>query len=159
MDKEKEIIVATSGYFDPIHVGHIEYLEKAKMQGDKLIVIINNDHQARLKKGKPFMPQEERAKIVKALRCVDETFMSIDEDPTVCKSLAAIKPNIFAKGGDRFSSEIPESKICKEYNIQMIDGLGEKIQSSSWLIKGGKEENESENNEQEWKNRNFGKIE
>ena len=133
--KERQIIVAASGYFDPIHVGHIEYLEKAKSLGNKLIVIINNDTQAILKKGKPFMPEEERAKIVAALKSVDETFMSIDEDPTVCKSLAAIKPNIFAKGGDRFSNEIPEAKICNENNIQIIDGLGEKIQSSSSLIK------------------------
>lgn len=148
MDEEKnKIIVATSGYFDPIHVGHIECLEKAKALGDKLIVIINNDNQAILKKGKPFMPQEERAKIVAALKCVDEVFMSIDEDPTVCKSLATVKPNIFAKGGDRFNSEIPESEVCREHNIQMVDGLGEKIQSSSWLIEGGKE-NESKNNEQ-----------
>lgn len=148
-EEKKKIIVAASGYFDPIHVGHIEYLEKAKSLGDKLIVVINSDAQAILKKGKPFMPQEERAKIVKALRCVDEVFMSIDEDPTVCKSLATIKPNIFAKGGDRFSGEIPESGICNEHSIQMIDGLGEKIQSSSWLIQGGGEENESKNNEQE----------
>ena len=135
MNKKNKIIVATSGYFDPIHVGHLECLEKAKALGDKLIVIINNDTQAILKKGKPFMPQEERAKIVAALKSVDETFMSIDEDPTVCKSLAAIKPNIFAKGGDRFSNEIPEAKICNEKNIQIIDGIGEKIQSSSRLIK------------------------
>ena len=79
------------------------------------------------------MPQEERAKIVAALKCVDEVFMSIDEDATVCKSLAAVKPNIFAKGGDRFNNEIPESEVCRENNIQMIDGLGEKIQSSSNL--------------------------
>ncbi len=134
--EEKQIIVVASGYFDPIHIGHIEYLEKAKSLGDKLIVIINNDLQTILKKGKPFMPQEERAKIVAALRSVDEIFMSIDEDPSVCKSLETIKPNIFAKGGDRFSTEIPESKICNEHNIQIIDGLGEKIQSSSELIKG-----------------------
>ncbi len=131
----KQIIVVAAGYFDPIHVGHIEYLEKAKILGDKLIVIINNDNQTILKKGKPFMPQEERAKIVKALRSVDEVFMSIDEDPSVCKSLAAVKPNIFAKGGDRFGSEVPESGVCNEHGIQLVDGLGEKIQSSSWLIK------------------------
>lgn len=134
----KKIIVAASGYFDPIHVGHIEYLEKARDLGDKLIVIINNDAQVKLKKGEPFMPQEERAKIVAALRCVDEIFMSIDTDKSVCKSLEAIKPNIFAKGGDRFSNEIPESVVCNKYNIQIMDGLGDKIQSSSWLIKRSK---------------------
>jgi len=144
-EEKKEIIIAASGYFDPIHIGHIEYLEKAKSLGDRLIVIINNDAQTALKKGKPFMPQEERAKIVSSLKCVDEIFMSIDEDPTVCKSLAEIKPNIFAKGGDRFSNEIPESSVCNEYNIQIMDGLGKKIQSSSWLIKRSSEKNEFKN--------------
>lgn len=134
----KKIIVAASGYFDPIHVGHIEYLEKARDLGDKLIVIINNDAQVKLKKGEPFMPQEERAKIVAAVRYVDEIFMSIDTDESVCKSLEAIKPNIFAKGGDRFSQEIPESMVCNKYNIEIRDGLGDKIQSSSWLIKRSK---------------------
>jgi len=131
----KNKIITASGYFDPIHIGHIEYLKKARKLGDKLIVIINNDKQAILKKGFAFMPQEERAKIVKELSCVDEVFISIDKDKSVCKSLAHIKPNIFAKGGDRTSNEIPESITCKEYNIQIIDKLGDKIQSSSDLVK------------------------
>ena len=143
MNEEKQIIVAASGYFDPIHIGHIEYLEKAKSLGDKLIVIINNDIQAKRKKGKPFMPQGERAKIVAALKSVDEIFVSIDEDSTVCKSLEFLKPNIFAKGGDRFGSEVPESGVCNEHGIQLVDRLGEKIQSSSWLINRSKEKNES----------------
>ena len=84
------------------------------------------------------MPQEERAKIIAAVRYVDEIFMSIDTDKSVCKSLEAIKPNIFAKGGDRFSNEIPESIVCNKYNIQIVDGLGDKIQSSSGLIKRSK---------------------
>jgi D-beta-D-heptose 7-phosphate kinase/D-beta-D-heptose 1-phosphate adenosyltransferase len=130
-----ETKVAISGYFDPLHIGHLEYIELAKKLGDKLIVILNNDKQAKIKKGKEFMPQEERKKILEALKYVDEVFLSIDEDATVCKSLETIKPNIFANGGDRFIHEIPESKICKELNIKIIDGLGDKIQSSSWLIK------------------------
>jgi cytidyltransferase-like protein len=132
---KKPIIVAASGYFDPIHIGHIEYLEKAKELGDKLIVIVNNDYQAGLKKGKYFMPENERIKIVGALKSVDEVFLSIDKDPTVCKSLEEIKPDIFAKGGDRFSYEVPESEVCRKYNIKIVDGLGRKIQSSSELIK------------------------
>ena len=124
-------IVATSGYFDPLHVGHLECLELAKELGDKLIVIVNSDHQARLKKGKPFIKEADRLKIVAALKCVDEVFLSIDKDKTQCKSLEKIKPHIFAKGGDRTSDEIPESKVCKQYNIQIIDGLGAKIRSSS----------------------------
>lgn len=129
-------IVAVSGYFDPIHVGHIEYLKLAKELGGKLIVILNNDEQAKLKKGKPFMPLEERKSILKAIKYVDEVFISIDNDKSVCKSLEAIKPDIFAKGGDRFSSEIPEAEICRKLGIKIVDGLGNKIQSSSDLIKG-----------------------
>jgi D-beta-D-heptose 7-phosphate kinase/D-beta-D-heptose 1-phosphate adenosyltransferase len=131
---KNEIIVATSGYFDPMHVGHIEYLKLAKKLGDKLIVIVNNDEQAILKKGRAFMPQNERLQIVKELKCVDDVFLSIDKDKSVCKSLEAVKPDIFAKGGDRFSGEIPESTICKNLNIKIVDGLGAKIQSSSSLI-------------------------
>tara|TARA_B100001142_G_scaffold303406_1_gene330707 strand:- start:233 stop:640 length:408 start_codon:yes stop_codon:yes gene_type:complete len=126
-------IVATSGYFDPLHVGHLECLELAKKLGDKLIVIINSDLQATLKKGKSFMNEQDRLKIVSALKCVDEVFLSIDKDKSQCKSLRYLKPNIFAKGGDRISSEIPESKVCKELNIKIIDGLGAKIRSSSKL--------------------------
>ena len=125
--------VATSGYFDPLHVGHLESLELAKQLGDKLIVIVNSDLQAKLKKGKSFMKQEDRIKIIAALKCVDEVFLSIDKDKTQCKSLRYLKPDIFAKGGDRISSEIPESKVCKELGIKIIDGLGKKIRSSSKL--------------------------
>ena len=126
-------IVATSGYFDPLHVGHLECLEKSKKLGDKLIVIVNSDLQAKLKKGKSFMNENDRMKIVLALKCVDEVFLSIDKDKSQCESLKYLKPNIFAKGGDRTNNEIPESKICKELNIKIIDGLGEKIRSSSKL--------------------------
>ena len=132
-------IIVASGYFDPIHIGHIEYLKLAKELGDKLIVIINNDQQAILKKGFVFMPHEERAKIVAELACVDDIFISIDKDKSVCKSLAHLKPHIFAKGGDRTSDEIPEGVICKEHKIKIIDRLGNKIQSSSDLIKKHKE--------------------
>jgi rfaE bifunctional protein nucleotidyltransferase chain/domain len=136
---KKEIIVVTSGYFDPLHVGHIECMELAKKLGDKLIVIVNNDRQAVLKKGYEFMPLKERAKIVSSLKCVDEVFISIDEDRSVCKSIEAIKPDIFAKGGDRNSGNIPEKAICDKIGCKIVDGLGEKIQSSSDLIKAHKE--------------------
>jgi cytidyltransferase-like protein len=128
-------IVAASGYFNPLHKGHVEYLEKAKFLGDKLIVIVNSDHQRSLKGSKEFMDETERLEIVKALRCVDSVMLSIDTDSTVCESLRRIKPDIFAKGGDRFSTEIPEAKVCQELGIKMVDGLGNKIQSSSWLLK------------------------
>ena len=124
-------VVAVSGYFDPLHVGHLEYLEMAKQLGDKLIVIVNSDKQAELKKGKSFMSENDRVEIIGALKCVDEVFLSIDEDKSVCKSLEAIKPDIFANGGDRSLSEIPETAVMEKYNIKMVDGLGEKIRSSS----------------------------
>ena len=123
--------VAASGYFDPIHVGHIEYLEMAAKLGDRLVVIVNNDKQAVLKKGAPFMSAEDRLKIVSSLRCVDEAFLSIDMDPSVCESLRAVQPDIFAKGGDRFVDEIPEAAVCREMGAEIIDGLGMKIRSSS----------------------------
>ena len=129
----KKNIVAVSGYFDPIHVGHLEYLELAKKIGDYLIVIVNNHFQASLKKGKSFMNENDRVEIVSAIRCVDEVFLSIDEDSSVCKSLEHIKPDIFANGGDRKLDEIPETKVMKKYNIKMVDGLGKKIRSSSDL--------------------------
>ena len=123
--------VATSGYFDPLHVGHLECLELARELGDKLIVIINNDLQAKLKKGKSFMSQEDRMKIIAALACVDEVFLSIDKDKTQCESLKYLRPSIFAKGGDRMTDEIPEAKVCSDLGIKIVDGLGEKIRSSS----------------------------
>ena len=126
-------VVAISGYFDPIHVGHLEYINMAKKLGDKLVVIVNNNYQCELKKGKPFMDEKDRVTIVSNLKNVDEVFLSIDKDKTVCASLEKIKPDIFANGGDRKNYEIPESVICKKYDIKIIDGLGEKIRSSSDL--------------------------
>ena len=125
--------VAVSGYFDPIHVGHLEYLKLAKELGDKLVVIVNNNHQCILKKGKPFMDEADRVEIVKALGIVDEVFLSIDQDKSVCASLERIKPNIFANGGDRHTGEVPETVVCKTNNIKIVDGLGGKIRSSSDL--------------------------
>ena len=124
-------VVVTSGYFDPLHVGHLECLELARELGDKLIVIINNDLQAKLKKGKSFMSQEDRMKIIAALACVDEVFLSIDKDKTQCESLKYLRPSIFAKGGDRMTDEIPEAKVCSDLGIKIVDGLGKKIRSSS----------------------------
>ncbi|MGY4884180.1 MAG: adenylyltransferase/cytidyltransferase family protein [Nanobdellota archaeon] len=135
-------IIAVSGYFDPLHVGHIELFKLAKSLGDKLVVIINNNDQTERKKGKYFMHHDERAKIIQELGCVDEVFVSIDKDRTVCESLRAVKPHVFANGGDRKkngftvdNTDIPEAAICKELGIEMVDGLGDKIQSSSDLVK------------------------
>ena len=125
--------VCISGYFDPLHVGHIEYINKAKKLGDYLVVIVNNNLQCKLKKGKFFMDENDRVEIVKNLKSVDEVFLSIDSDKTVCQSLEKLKPSIFANGGDRKNYEIPESKVCSMNSIEIIDGLGDKIRSSSDL--------------------------
>ena len=133
MSDKNKIRVAVSGYFDPIHVGHLEYLRMAKELGDSLVVIVNNNHQCKLKNGQHFMDENDRVEIVKALRFVDEVFLSVDKDRTVCKSLEEIKPDVFANGGDRATSEVPETPVCKKFNIKMVDGLGDKIRSSSSL--------------------------
>lgn len=125
--------VAISGYFDPIHIGHLEYIRLASDLGDYLIVIVNNDKQAALKKGKSFMCEDDRLEIVSQIKGVDEAVLSIDDDKTVCKTLNLLKPDIFANGGDQSNSEIPEFKICKENGVKVVDGLGKKIRSSSEL--------------------------
>ena len=133
-----QVVVAVSGYFDPLHVGHIEFFQLAKDLGSKLIVIVNNNYQAEMKKGSFFMDEKDRMEIIAALRNVDEVFLSIDEDNSVCKSLEFIKPSIFANGGDRSLDEIPETAVMEKYNIKMVDGLGEKIRSSSDMTGIGK---------------------
>ncbi len=132
---KRPVVVAVSGYFNPLHVGHLEMIERAKKLGDKLVVIVNSDHQVALKGSVPFMNQADRLRIIAALRDVDKTFLSVDKDKTVIKSLAKVKPNIFANGGDRHSiGDVPEYAICQKLNIKMVDGLGKKIRASSKLI-------------------------
>jgi len=127
-------IVVCSGYFDPMHYGHIEYMEKSKVMGDKLIVIVNNDEQARMKKGRAFMPARERVRLVRELECVDAAVIAIDKDRTVCATLALLHPHAFTNGGDQTCESIPEAEVCRKLGIDLVDGLGEKIQSSSWLL-------------------------
>ena len=132
----QEKIVCVSGYFDPIHIGHIEYFKKSKEIGTKLMVIVNNDDQARLKKGRPFMPCKERMQLIEELKCVDIVVESIDTDRTVCNTLSTVepKPDFFCNGGDQNNNTIPEGPVCQARKIELRDGFGEKIQSSSWLI-------------------------
>jgi cytidyltransferase-like protein len=126
--------VAVSGYFNPIHKGHIDLFRRAKEFGDYLIVIVNNDKQRALKGSREFQDENERVAIVSAIKYVDEVFLSVDEDRTVCKSLEAVNPDVFANGGDRLVREIPEAKVCRKLGIKLVDGLGHKIQSSSSLL-------------------------
>lgn len=139
--------VCISGYFDPLHKGHLEYIAKAKAltlnssettskdDDQTLVVIVNSDHQATLKKGKSFMKEGERMTILKALRDVDEVVLSCDKDRTVCETLKSLnpKPDLFCNGGDQTNHSIPEGPVCAALGIDLVDGLGAKIQSSSWL--------------------------
>ena len=138
--KKKAIIV--SGYFNPIHKGHLEYFNNAKAMADELFVIVNNDQQRALKESKEFQLEEERMLIVSHLRPIDKAILSIDTDRTVCETIAKIATDFgvsydlaFANGGDQNNDTIPERAICKKMGIDLLDGLGDKIQSSSWLLK------------------------
>ena len=138
--KPKAIIV--SGYFNPLHKGHLELFEKAKAAGNQLWVIVNNDLQRALKGSKEFMDENERLIIVTAIKYVDKALISIDKDKTQSATLAHLADNFskdfklfFANGGDQNNELIPEVPVCKEKGIGLLDGLGDKIQSSSWLLK------------------------
>ena len=140
MEKPKAVIV--SGYFNPLHKGHLELFEKAKASGDELWVIVNSDLQRALKGSKAFMEEDERLIIVRAIRIVDKVLISIDSDTTQCATLANLAQMhssdyelYFANGGDQNNDSIPEVSVCKEKGIGLIEGLGDKIQSSSWLLK------------------------
>ena len=140
MSKLKAIIV--SGYFNPIHKGHLEYFNNAKVMADQLFVIVNNDHQRALKGSKVFQDEKERMFIVSNIKAVDKAILSIDTDRTVCATIKMIAEQFgeefelgFANGGDQNNDTIPERAVCEEMNVTLIDGLGDKIQSSSWLLK------------------------
>jgi D-beta-D-heptose 7-phosphate kinase/D-beta-D-heptose 1-phosphate adenosyltransferase len=140
MSKQKAIIV--SGYFNPIHKGHLEYFNNAKAMADLLFVIVNNDHQRALKGSKEFQDENERMIIVSNIKAVDKAILSIDTDRTVCATIKMIAEQFgsefelgFANGGDQNNDTIPERAVCEEMNVALIDGLGDKIQSSSWLLK------------------------
>lgn len=138
-DKYKGKTIVVSGGFDPVHVGHVRMFESAKdLVGEdgKFIVILNCDKWLSRKKGKSFMPQDERAEIISAFECVDGVYIHESDSNDVCEALEKIKPNVFANGGDRRNEEdIPESKICEEAGIEMIFNIGgDKVQSSSKLL-------------------------
>ena len=142
-NKKKKKVVMVSGGFDPIHIGHIRYIQEAKNLGDFLIVVINNDNWLRMKKGKEFMKEEERKEIIEAIRGVDQVVISghtkNTKDESVCEEIKKIKPDIFANGGDRKPDwvPVPEVAVCKELGVKMIYniGYGGKVRSSSKLVK------------------------
>ncbi len=141
-EKNKKIVVAVSGGFDPIHVGHIDLLREAKELGDELVVILNNDNWLQFKKGHVFMSEQERKEILEAIKYVDRVVLTKHEpdtkDISICRGLEEIKPDIFANGGDRKpdGDPVPEVEVCKNLGIKMVYNVGQrgKIQSSSWLV-------------------------
>ena len=141
MVQEKDIIVATSGGFDPLHIGHVRMFQAAKQLGSRHIVILNNDHWLRAKKGFVFMPEEERKEVLLALDCVDEVILTDHEkdttDLSVVAALQKVQPHIFANGGDRKHDNIPEAVLCKKLGIQSVFNVGHggKVQSSTELVK------------------------
>ena len=134
-------LIIVSGYFNPLHKGHLDLFEKAKEVGDLLCVIVNNDIQRELKGSKFFQDQDERIQIIRALSIVDMAWISVDKDLTQNETLKVMVDKFFgsmklafANGGDQTNETIPEADICRTFDIELIDGLGDKIQSSSWLL-------------------------
>ena len=131
--------VLVSGYFSPLHVGHLDMIEAAAAEGDMLIVIVNNNDQQIAKKGKLIIDEQDRLRLVRALSVVDDAFIAVDNDRTVSESirLAAQKyPEhrlVFANGGDRKPEFIPEAVVCEELGVELRFGVGgdEKADSSS----------------------------
>ena len=138
-------VVIISGYFNPLHVGHLDYIESAKKLGDQLIVIVNNEAQVELKGSVPFMAEEDRLRIVKSIREVNQAVLSIDAGRSVIETLKQqynrlsvdpfIDEIIFGNGGDRTEGNSPEEEFCKEVGIRTVYGVGgDKSRSSSTLI-------------------------
>ena len=135
-------VVAISGGFDPVHIGHVRMMRDAKALGDRLVVIVNNDNWLKKKKGFVFMPEAERKEIIEAIKWVDEVVLTSHEpdttDMSVCKELSSVvwPLHVFANGGDRKADNIPEYVLCEQIGIEMVFGIGgDKIQSSSDLVK------------------------
>ena len=143
MERTKTLVIA-SGYFNPVHKGHIDYLTQSKELGDKLFVIVNNDQQREMKGSKEFMNEDERKLVIETLKPVDWAVVAIDtQNRQVDKSIEMIhmlykdefENFIFTNGGDQTEQTIAEDVICRKLGIKMVFGLGDKIQSSSWLLK------------------------
>ncbi|MCX7778924.1 MAG: adenylyltransferase/cytidyltransferase family protein [Patescibacteria group bacterium] len=140
----KKKIVIVSGFFNPLHGGHLSHLKEAKKLGDELWVIVDNDKQQLIKKGQIILDENERMMIVQELKCVDKVILAIDKDISVAetlKMLAEKNPDceiILAKGGDRNFDNLPEKEkeVCRKYKIKVIAGVGtEKVNSSTRIVK------------------------
>ena len=134
-----------SGYFNPLHTGHLDYIEEGFKRCDLLYAIVNNDDQVKLKGSKQFMDQKSRVRIIRALKPVYEAVISIDSDLSVRRSIRHLYEQhlddpfvgniFFMNGGDRKQENIPEVDVCKELGINMIYNVGgTKTESSSSLL-------------------------
>jgi cytidyltransferase-like protein len=140
--KKQKKIVMVSGGFDPVHIGHVRMFEEAKKLGDELVVLLNNDNWLHLKKGYVFMPEQERKEIIEAFKPVDRVILTSHEkntkDISISKDLLALRPHVFAKGGDRHVGNIPtpEVLVCNEIGCEIVNDIGHggKVQSSSELV-------------------------
>ena len=139
-------VVVISGFFNPLHIGHIDYISAARNLGDFLIVIVNSDDQVKIKGSVPFMNQDDRLRIIRNIKGVDRAVIAIDEDGSVCKTIREefrrlqndpfFEDMIFANGGDRKEGGVPEDVLEEELGVRMIyNAGGDKVQSSSNLIK------------------------
>ncbi len=139
-NRQKQTVVAVSGGFDPLHIGHVRLFQEAKKLGDKLVLILNNDNWLKRKKGYVFMPQNERKELLEALTCVDRVLITSHpqnpKDMNVCKELLRLCPDVFANGGDRCKDNILEMATCEMIGCKTVFNIGKggKIQSSSWLL-------------------------
>lgn len=138
--EQKKRIVAVSGGFDPVHIGHVRMFQEARNLGDELVVIINNDNWLRAKKGYAFTPEEERVELIQHFPFVDRVVLTKHsedvKDRSVCEALEELRPHIFANGGDRFADNVPEHELCTRLGIEMVFNIGGgKIQSSSDMAK------------------------
>lgn len=144
MEPSTATTVIVSGYFNPLHIGHLRLLQAARAAGDRLVVIVNNDHQQQMKKGRIIMPEADRREIVAAIGIVDEAVVAVDDDATVIASIdqiaraeRAADPNrriVFGNGGDRDSAAVvPEQEVCDRHGIEMVFDMGgtDKADSSS----------------------------
>ena len=126
----RPIAIIVSGYFSPLHIGHLDMIEAAAAEGDMLIVIVNNNDQQIAKKGKLILDEHDRLRLVRALGVVDEALIAVDTDRTVSATLRHIAEThpdhdlVFANGGDRKPEFVPEAKVCEEYGIRMLFGVG-----------------------------------
>lgn len=141
MQEPTRRVVAVSGGFDPIHIGHIRLIQAAAALGDELVVILNNDHWLQKQKGNIFMPEAERKEILEAIAGVSRVVLTDHEpgsdDRSICSTLRQVCPHVFANGGDRKpdGDPIPEVLLCEELGIDVVYNIGHggKVQSSSWL--------------------------